>query len=175
MKNFWKLAAMLVIVTGFMTGCFIFGTRKPPITYDELQAKQRVTYAAPYEAVWDAALAALSTQKIQEVDKESGIITTREQNISARKMDELAWSPDHGSFWYYQSSGALDDARYWINIKVSKITEDTTRVQITSNFEIHIRDWAWDTTSATSWKRVRSRGVIEDAIAARIARELGGE
>jgi len=32
-----------------------------------------------------------------------------------------------------------------------------------------------ETTSAMGWKRVRSRGVVEDAIAARIARELGGE
>lgn len=69
----------------------------------------------------------------------------------------------------------MDDARYWINIKVSKITDDTTRVQITPNFEVHVREWTWDSTSAMVWRRVRSRGVIEDAIAARIARELGGE
>lgn len=175
MKRIFTMLAVSASIVLIMSGCFIFGTRKPPITYDELQAKQRVTYAAPYEAVWDAALAALATQKISEIDKESGIITTREQNVSARKMDELAWSPDHGSFWYYQSSGAIDDARYWINIKVSKIAEDTTRVQITPNFEIHIRDWAWDTTSAMVWQRVRSRGMIEDAIVVKIARELGRE
>jgi hypothetical protein len=32
-----------------------------------------------------------------------------------------------------------------------------------------------ETASAMGWKRVRSKGVIEDVIAGRIARELGGE
>lgn len=169
MKNLLKLSAITVIVT-VLSGCFFFGTkREPPITYEELEEKQRVEYAASYEKVWDAALAALTSQKIEEVDKESGIITTRETNVSASKMDDYAWSPSYGSFWYYMNSGAMDDARYWINIKVSEIAADTTRVQITPNFEVHIREWTWDTTSAMVWKRVRSRGVIEDFIAEKIA------
>ena len=67
----------------------------------------------------------------------------------------------------------LIDARYWINVKISKIAEDTTRVQITPNFEVHMRERSWDSTSKFVWRRVRSRGVIEDAIVARVAKELG--
>lgn len=173
MKRIFTMLAVFALVAFAMTGCFIFGTRKPPITYEELQAKQQVTFTAPYEAVWDACLVALSTQKISEIDKESGLITTREQNVSADKMDEYAWHPDYTSFWFYQSSGALDDARYWINIKVSALSEESTEVRITPNFEVHIREWPWDSTSAMTWQRVRSRGVVEDAIVAKITRELG--
>jgi hypothetical protein len=175
MKKLFVMSLVFLLTSLILTGCFLFRSRKPPITYEELEAKQRVTFAASYDKVWDACLVALATQKIEEIDKESGLITTREQNVSADKMDEYAWSPDYGSFWFYQSSGALDDARYWINIKVSALSEESTEMQITPNFEIHIRDWAWDTTSAKVWERVRSRGVVEDAITAKIARELGGE
>lgn len=164
----------LLTASAVITGCFFFGTRRePPITWDELQQKQQVTFAAPYDKVWDAALSALTTQKIEEVDKESGLISTRERSIAARDMDSYAWHPSYGNFWYYQRSGALDECRYWINLKVSQVAEDTTRVQITPNFEIHVRDWTWDTTSAMVWERVRSRGVMEDVIAGRIARSLG--
>jgi len=173
MKKLFTMLAVSALIVVTMTSCFIFGTRKPPITYDELMAKQHVTFAASYDKVWDATLGALSTQKIDEVDKESGLISTREQNVSATKMDEYAWSPDHGSFWYLESSNAIDDARYWVNIKVSKITDDSTRVRVTPNFEIHVREWSWDSTSTRFWERIRSRGVVEDIIAGRIARELG--
>jgi hypothetical protein len=175
MKKLFLMSLTYLLTSLTLTGCFLFRSRKPPITYEELEAKQRVTFGATYDRVWDACLAALSTQKIEEIDKESGLISTREQNVSASKMDEYAWSPDYGSFWYYQSSGAMDDARYWINIKITQVADDSARVQITPNFEIHIRDWAWDSTSTKVWERVRSRGVVEDAITAKIARELGGD
>jgi hypothetical protein len=175
MKKLFTMLAVSALIVVSMTSCFIFGTRKPPITYEELQAKQRVTFGASYDKVWDACITAFATQKIEEIDKESGLISTREQNVSADKMDEYAWSPDYGSFWYYRSSGSIDDARYWINIKVSKVSDDTTRIVLTPNFEIHVREHTWDTTSNYYWERIRSRGVVEDAIVAKIARELGGE
>lgn len=90
-KRFVVLVALMV-AAALATGCFFFGIshREPPITWDELQQKQRVTFAAPYDRVWDAALTALTTQKIEEVDKESGLISTRERSISARDMDSYA-------------------------------------------------------------------------------------
>ncbi len=176
MKKVYAILTLAAIVGLTLTGCFFtVRHRPPPISWEELQEKQRVTFNSSYDRVWDAALVALATQKIDEVDKESGIITTREMNVSASKISELAWSPNYSSFWYYESSDAMDNARYWINIKVSKIAEDTTKVQITPNFEIHIREHVWDTTSNYAWKRIRSKGVIEDIIAGRIARELGGD
>ncbi len=169
------LVASLVIFAALFVGCFFFGTkREPPITYEELETKQRVTFPYSYERVWDAALAALTTQKIEEIDRESGFVTTREKNLSGSQLDEYAWHPNYGSFRHYESTKAMDDARYWMNIKVSKIAEDTTRVQITPNFEIHIREWTWDTNSVMVWRTVRSKGVMEDVIAGKIARELGG-
>lgn len=170
-----KVIAIFALVVATMTGCFIFGTshRESPITYDELQAKQRVTFGAGFDRVWDATLASLSTQKIAEIDRESGFITTREKNLSSSQLDDYAWHPDYGSFWYQMSNGTIDEARYWINVKVSAISDESTRVQITPNFEIHVRDRTWDTSSVMVWKPVRSRGVMEDIFIGRIARELG--
>lgn len=163
-----------VILAALTAGCFFFGSRRePPISYEELGEKQRVTFPYAYDRVWDATLAALTSQKIEEIDRESGFITTREKNLSGSQLDEYAWHPSYSNFRYQESSKAMDDARYWMNIKVSKIAEDTTRVQITPNFEIHIREWTWDTSSVMVWRTARSKGVMEDVIAGKIARELG--
>ncbi|MBN2380018.1 hypothetical protein JXM67_09485 [candidate division WOR-3 bacterium] len=172
MKRYLKVLAPIIILIS-LTGCFFFGQRKPPISWDELQEKQKVTYLSAYDDVWDAALVALSNQKIEEIDKESGFITTREKNVSASQLDDYAWSPSYGSFWYYENSGAMDEARYWINLKVSAVSEESTEVRVTPNFEAHLREWTWDTTSPMVWKSLRSRGVLEDIIVGRIARELG--
>jgi len=171
MKGYWKVVITLFALAA-VTGCFMFSPPKPPITWDELQAKQEVTFGASFDLVWNSALVALSTQKIEEIDKESGFITTREKNVSAKELDNYAWSPNYGSFWYYQSNGAMDDARYWINLKVSALSEESTRVNITPNFEAHIREWAWDTASPMVWKTLRSRGVLEDIIIGRITEGL---
>ncbi|MBD3285971.1 hypothetical protein GF359_05720 [candidate division WOR-3 bacterium] len=171
-----KTRVILIVALGALftvTGCFFFAPKPSPITWDELQERQEATFAATFDEVWDASLVALSNQKIEEIDKESGFITTREKNIPASKLDDYAWSPDYGSFWYYQNSGSMDDARYWINLKVSAVGEESTRVNVTPNFEAHIREWTWDTTSAMVWKSMRSRGVIEDLVIGRIAREIG--
>jgi tetratricopeptide (TPR) repeat protein len=117
--------------------------------------KKSDVISANYDQTWSALVSTLAENQlpIKVVEKESGLIGT----------DFVSFKGDVKDYAYHPSNllGSWVSGRYSLNIQVTKLTPDSTRVTINS----HIEGWE---TETKNWYVCDSNGTLEADIFSKI-------
>ena len=145
-----KRIYLLALLAWIMTGCATVPVAKQPIQTTRI-------YNADYDAVWKAVVSVLikDKQPIKLLEKESGVVTT--------------------DFVLEKGAGALGlwDRRYTLNILVSKITDESTQLQVSVYMQLRFCNQEWMTLGEVERKSGRTYvGDIERKLLDRVDEEL---
>ena len=112
-------------------------------------------FDAPFDTVWGATVATIADKSlpIEAIEKESGIITTKQVTFASgfladREIERVAIRP---SIFL----GTWSNGRYSLSIYVNQISESQTKMTITSHIE------ALENNMTKSWHVCYSKGIIE--------------
>lgn len=123
---------------------------------------------ASFDKVWGAIMerATEKSWPIKTIDKASGVVATDfvllSQGISSYRLREVAYEPK-------TLLGTWEGARQTLNIFVSKLDENKTRVKIRCHFE------GFESNVDNQWIEWESNGTTEKALAESIGRTLNAQ